>query len=337
MKKFFNCYCIFILVVFCFVQKTFAQDPQFTQFYNAPLYLNPALTGSTEQFRGAANYRNQWLLMNSNYVSTTFSFDYNANRWRSGFGFLASYDNAGSNQLTATSFSGLYSFVVPFGGWQARLGIQGGLTTRQINTGGLRFVSEVRNDEPPVNEAVGGSTLFFGVSSGFVVYNKNLVFGFAAHHLNRPDQSIIGTGSRLPIKYSLQLAGNYKIYAMNSYLYLMPAVLFKMQGATQQLDVGMRFMRDDLPLEMGVFYRGIPFLPNAGGIFNQDAIAFTVGWKTENWTFGYSYDLTISGLTPLTGGSHEIAIIYEYATRSRKLDQISCPIYAKPVSNKRSR
>lgn len=321
----------------CFLKTVFAQDPQFTQFYNAPLYLNPALTGSTEQYRGAANYRNQWLLMNSNYVSSTFSFDYNANRLRSGFGFLASYDNAGSNQLTATSFAGSYAFVVPFKSWQIRLGIQGGLTSRQINAGGLRFVSQVRNDEPPVDESAGGSSLSFGVSSGMVIYNKNIVFGFAAHHLNRPDQSIIGAGSPLPIKYSLQLAGNYRVYAMNSYLYLMPAILFKMQGATQQLDAGIRFMRDDLPLEMGVFYRGIPFFPNAGGTLNQDALAFTVGWKTENWTFGYSYDLTISGLTPLTGGSHEISVIYEYATAYRKLEQILCPIYAKPVSNKRSR
>ncbi len=319
-------------------QFAFSQDPQFTQFYNAPLVLNPALTGSTEQFRGAANYRNQWILMNSNYVSTTFSFDYNANRLRSGFGFLASYDNAGTNQISATSFSGLYSFYVPFKSWQIRLGLQGGLTTRRIDRGNLVFVSQIRDDEPDVDESgSGGSTLFFDVSSGAIVYNKNMWFGFAAHHLNRPDQSLIGTGSVLPTKYSAQIGGNFRVYAMNSFLYLMPALLFKAQGPAKQLDIGCRFMRDDMPLEMGVFYRGLPILPNAGKGINHDALAFTMGWRTENWTFGYSYDLTISGLTPLTGGSHEITIIYEYATRSRKLDQIVCPIYAKPVSNKRSR
>lgn len=30
-------------------------------------------------------------------------------------------------------------------------------------------------------------------------------------------------------------------------------------------------MRDDLPLEMGVFYRGLPILPNAGKSINHDA------------------------------------------------------------------
>ncbi|MFM8742085.1 MAG: type IX secretion system membrane protein PorP/SprF, partial [Cytophagales bacterium] len=34
-----------------------AQDPQFSQFYAAPLYLNPAFAGSTNQNRVGINYR----------------------------------------------------------------------------------------------------------------------------------------------------------------------------------------------------------------------------------------------------------------------------------------
>ena len=37
-----------------------AQDPQFSQYYAAPLYLNPAFTGSEMLPRIGANYRNQW-------------------------------------------------------------------------------------------------------------------------------------------------------------------------------------------------------------------------------------------------------------------------------------
>jgi len=36
-----------------------AQDAQFSQFYAAPLYLNPAFAGSTSQALVGANYRNQ--------------------------------------------------------------------------------------------------------------------------------------------------------------------------------------------------------------------------------------------------------------------------------------
>lgn len=37
-----------------------AQDIQFSQFYAAPLYLNPAMTGASEMTRIGVNYRNQW-------------------------------------------------------------------------------------------------------------------------------------------------------------------------------------------------------------------------------------------------------------------------------------
>ncbi len=37
-----------------------AQDAEFTQFYAAPLNLNPALTGAGKCHRITTNYRNQW-------------------------------------------------------------------------------------------------------------------------------------------------------------------------------------------------------------------------------------------------------------------------------------
>ena len=38
-----------------------AQDPEFTQFYANPLYLNPALTGVERCPRVILNYRNQYV------------------------------------------------------------------------------------------------------------------------------------------------------------------------------------------------------------------------------------------------------------------------------------
>ncbi|WP_287060456.1 type IX secretion system membrane protein PorP/SprF, partial [Algoriphagus sp.] len=38
----------------------FAQDPQYSQYYAAPLYLNPAMAGGELTGRVGFNYRNQW-------------------------------------------------------------------------------------------------------------------------------------------------------------------------------------------------------------------------------------------------------------------------------------
>ncbi|MEX2566596.1 MAG: type IX secretion system membrane protein PorP/SprF, partial [Cyclobacteriaceae bacterium] len=52
---------IFILL-FCFFlgSSVFGQDFHYTQFYAAPLNLNPAFTGAMETMRIGANYRKQW-------------------------------------------------------------------------------------------------------------------------------------------------------------------------------------------------------------------------------------------------------------------------------------
>ena len=54
------------------VQEMSAQhDPEFTQYYANPLYLNPAFAGSNICPRIHVNYRNQWPGLAANYV--TFS------------------------------------------------------------------------------------------------------------------------------------------------------------------------------------------------------------------------------------------------------------------------
>jgi len=57
MKKFL----LFSFFVILLHQFAAAQDKHFTQFYAAPLTLNPALTGSFEgRYRVSTIYRNQW-------------------------------------------------------------------------------------------------------------------------------------------------------------------------------------------------------------------------------------------------------------------------------------
>ena len=61
-----------------------AQDPQFTQFYAAPVYLNPAFTGLTDNHRIAVNYRNQWPSVSKSFQTYLASYDYNLQKINSG-------------------------------------------------------------------------------------------------------------------------------------------------------------------------------------------------------------------------------------------------------------
>jgi len=60
-----------VLFLACSNNKIFGQDPQFSQYYASPLYLNPGLAGINQQGRAGVNYRNQWPSIDANFE--TFS------------------------------------------------------------------------------------------------------------------------------------------------------------------------------------------------------------------------------------------------------------------------
>ncbi|MBL7828902.1 MAG: type IX secretion system membrane protein PorP/SprF, partial [Saprospiraceae bacterium] len=70
MKKLYLIGCLCSLISF----EVVAQDKHFTQFYAAPLSLNPALTGAMEgSYRVGAIYRDQWRSVLEEPIKT-FSF-----------------------------------------------------------------------------------------------------------------------------------------------------------------------------------------------------------------------------------------------------------------------
>jgi type IX secretion system PorP/SprF family membrane protein len=87
-----------------------AQDPQFTQFYANPLYLNPAFAGSTICPRICFNYRNQWPGIPATYTTTSASFDRYVYGIKSGIGLLVTNDQAGAGTIKTTNVSGIYSY-----------------------------------------------------------------------------------------------------------------------------------------------------------------------------------------------------------------------------------
>ena len=48
------------------------------------------------------------------------------------------------------------------------------------------------------------------------------------------------------------------------------------------------------------------------------AIAVVIGYKVNDWRFGYSYDITISRLAAQSGGAHEITMVYELADKRKR-------------------
>ncbi|MBY0424498.1 MAG: type IX secretion system membrane protein PorP/SprF, partial [Cytophagales bacterium] len=313
---------ILLASMICFLQGQ-AQDPQFSQYYSAPLYLNPAFAGATPCSRLIANYRNQWSIFPGSFNTFAVSFDHNFDKQNSGLGFIATTDVAGSAGLRSTELSAIYSYVLKVNKyWSIRAGLQPTFVNRSLDFYRLTFSDQFTNDGPTNNPSTDysgyQSTInYFDVSSGILAYNKSFWFGVSGNHLNMPNQSFSTNSgvSRLPIKLSFH--GGYKILfpvrnrkpkPTDPERSLTPTFMYKHQGPFNQLDIGMYFNYQ--PFVLGIWYRGVPFLRNAVGYNNYDALFIQVGYQVGNLAFSYSYDYTISGLAGLTGGSHEIAVTY---------------------------
>lgn len=322
-------------------QQVFAQDPQFSQFFAAPLYLNPAFTGTTKEHRFVANYRNQWRNIANGYVTYAFSYDYNMRDARSGFGLMATADRAGAVGMGTTSVGFLYSYKIKLSNeWILTPGLHFAYGSRGINKNKVVLLDQLTygNASIPSNDPLVFSlkdTQYFDFGSGLLLYSKTFWAGISAFHMNEPNLSMIGDESRLPMKASIHGGARIRLYngpfRKNVVPSIAPSFIFKKQGNIEQLDLGVNFHYN--PVMVGVWYRGMPARETLEqSQVSQDALIFLVGMKYEQFEFGYSYDITLSSLGPTSGGAHEVSVAYQLFNPNRrkpksKNKDIPCPTF----------
>jgi type IX secretion system PorP/SprF family membrane protein len=312
-----------------------AQDPQFSQFYAAPLYLNPALAGSTGQARAGINYRNQWPSIDANFTTMSAFFDYYIADYRSAIGALITRDVEGLAGLQSISLALQYSYQLQLSRTLGfRPGFQAALYNRNVDFGKLTFGDQFdQNGELYTSESVeqlglsGANRFFVDLSAGGVFFTEKAWLGVAASHLNRPNQSISNDGtSRLPIKYSVH--GGFKFFlkpgvikgngfARKSERSIAPALQYRHQGQFDQLDLGLYFTAE--PIVLGSWYRGVPY-KSVNGFSNNESIVLLIGFTQigakDAINIGYSYDITISKLGSQSGGAHEFSLVYTWPMRN---------------------
>ena len=324
-----------------------AQDIQFSQYYQAPLFLNPGFTGITPQQRVVFNHRTQWPNLPQAFTTYAASYDIFVEELRSGFGMLLTTDKMGSAGWQTSTFNVLYSFKVRI---TEKLvfspGLVFGYGTHGIDQSKLRLGDGLEFERDGSYYSVDpdqgrlGKQNYFDVGTGFVFYSRNIWLGAAFHHLNRPNLSLLGDESRLPIKTTIHggaklfLSGGGSRGSAVRMSYLTPSFIIRTQGESfSQMDIGVNYHID--PVSVGVWYRGKPLLfekSSIGGI-QQDALILSLGLYFKNFNIGYSYDFTVSEMQTTSGGAHEISFMYEFATKpagrnvKKKYRLIPCPTF----------
>ncbi|MBL0101667.1 MAG: PorP/SprF family type IX secretion system membrane protein [Saprospiraceae bacterium] len=103
---------ILVIVLAWCMSPLIAQDPVYSQFYNAHLQLNAAMAGNTRGPLIQMNYRNQWPGLGNIYTTYSVSYDQYISKLKSGLGFILLTDNAGDGVLRSTGLTGFYSYRV---------------------------------------------------------------------------------------------------------------------------------------------------------------------------------------------------------------------------------
>ncbi len=311
------------LGVLCTLQ-SLAQDPQFTQFYANPLYLNPAFAGTARCPRVVLNYRNQWPALTGTFVTTSASYDQHVEGLGGGLGLLVTNDQAGKGTLNTTTVSGIYSYQQAITRkFSIKAGFQATYFQKSLDWSKLTFGDQIdprrgfiynTNDVPR-----GGSVGNVDFSAGLLGYTDILYVGVAVHHLTEPNESLIVGTSKLPMKITGHAGAAIPLGMRGKYgkpkTRISPNVLYQQQAEFRQLNLGMYL--DHGPITAGVWYRA------------KDAFIALIGFQTEKFKFGYSYDVTTSKLTTATAGSHEVSLQLQFncKPKKRRFRQVACPTF----------
>ena len=311
------------------MQLTFSQDPEFSQFYANPLYLNPALAGATICPRMIGNFRDQWPGVGGAYVTYSASYDQYVDFVHGGIGVLVVADRTGGGTLNTTAISLMYAYKFNLSdNFYASTAIRAGYFQRNLAWDKLTFEDMIdpqngfvlpTSEKQPDNLSIGAPDFSAGVFMGY----KDLLYGgIAVDHLSQPKIGFYTDNtSKLDMKITVHAGSVINLKTNGSIeeheFSISPNVLYQQQFKFHQLNLGLYVTYDWL-------VGGIWFRHN---FENADAVIPMIGINYKNLRVGFSYDVTISNLKGSTGGAYEASASWQFPCREKRrtIKAIKCP------------
>lgn len=283
-----------------------AQDFHFSQFFNAPVIVNPALTGKySEDFRLSLIHRSQWKQINTPYTTSAVSGDINFVKLpvsldKVGLGFYLMNDELGDgifkNQSAMLSIA-VHKAIDPFKRHVISGGLQGGYIRKNVDKSGLTFRDQIENFETTSNPTRDG--VMSGVNFGYLSFNAgvswsysvndklNVYSGASVSNANTPKERLFITEhSNLRRRYFLTFGGKYQL---TDKVAILPSLMYMTQSRARDFNLGTTLMyffneKKDVAIQGGIYYRA------------TDASILYGGLKIKNYHVAISYDASVSGL-----------------------------------------
>jgi type IX secretion system PorP/SprF family membrane protein len=320
---YFFLFSLILSFLLCSIQSLKAQDAHFSQFFAAPLYINPAFAGATPQGRFTTSYRAQWTRLPGEFVTYQVAYDQSFEQYKSSIGFTANLDKAGSASIQSTNFNLMYAYTLQIQKETAlKAGFQIGYGSRTLDYYKLVFGDQLTEigskGSPSAEQGLENLNInYFDVGAGFVLFAENFWLGVSGHHLNQPNHSITEIPEKLDMKISIQTGYKFIKYGSGKNrrdgysMALNPGIYYSQQGNYKQLDIGANGFID--PIVLGLWYRGVPIQKSYNG-----ALVAVAGFKYRDFSFLYSYDLALGKFATVTGGAHEFSLAIKVGDKETK-------------------
>ena len=313
---------LLLLAGLCTGTLMYAQDPVFSQYYAAPIQLNPAFAGSAIAPRLGTIYRHQWPNLNNAYRTYSVYYEQPIDRLNSGVGFQVSGDNAGDGLLKKTNVSAIYAYNLPIGrNFLIKIGVEAGMLQSTVDWNRLVFPDQLDATGGNINPSgeltpENPTRTNFDASAGLLLLSEHLWFGASLKHLNTPNESFLQVNNNLndglPLRYTFQAGSEIIVKKGNKRkpdTFLSPNLLFTSQGPYQQINAGAY-------AGVGALFGGLWYRHTFG---NADAAIVMAGVREGIFKFGFSYDLTVSNLSGYSGGAYEVTLglLFDQHERAR--------------------
>jgi len=298
------------------------QAPQYSLYMFNKFNFNPAYAGLDHSISLTGGLRTQWTDIEYNPQSQYVNVHAPLLFISSGIGLGLENDELGAETTTRIQFS--YNYQLELGGGILTFGVGGHMVQKSLDGSILRtpdgnyenIIDHQDDLLPIVNESASGISF----SAGIYYYSENIEAGFSAMNLSEPTIDFTSFQPKLQRVYTGYLGAHFDL---NSSLTFHPSmmVMSDFQQTQPQLSAIFRYNGN---IFGGASLRG----------YNQntlDAVSVIAGFKLgENITFGYAYDISLSGLRVISNQSHEIMINYNLNT------SLGTPVPPKIIYNPRN-
>lgn len=314
----------------------------FSQYYNAPMLLNPANTALMPDYdyRVGANYRNQWAALPVPYTTMDVFGDLKIggngesqhNNWL-GLGGAIFNDKAGSGNLSLLQLQLSMAYHLNLSKKSMlSFGLSGAYVQRSVNYDNLTFDTQWDgfsfNGHLPNGEKVGIlKTNYITFAAGFnYAYIPNeavyIKLGGGVANVNQPNETFYNSNNQVGLRPTANLD---VLVRTSDNLILNPSAYYTTQNGASEIVFGTLTR---------VNMTG-PSDPRSSqlilGLYDRlaDAVIGVVGYQYGGLQFMASYDFTMSTLAPYNAsyGALELSLIYgsNYYKNKGIKKMYSCP------------